>query len=199
MSSTHDITIRQGSTFALVLKYSYPHLVSKTITAITKTGQAVITAASHGIPLNWQVWVAGVAGMAKINHRPEDIQESLDPYYAYYVDADTMRLNLDTSRFSAYTSGGELLYHPPVDLTGYTARMHIREDIEDVTPVHTMTTEDGGITLGDAAGTITLAIPATDTAAFDFDRAVYDLEIVSDGAVTAVISGEISLLREVTR
>lgn len=200
MSSTYDITVRQGETFALVLKYAQPHLVAKAITAITKSGQAVVTAAAHGIPLNWQVWVAGVAGMTKINHSPEDIQAALDPYYGYYVDADTVRLNLDTSRFGTYTSGGELLYHPPIDLTGFTARMHIRADVGDATPIHTMTTEDGGITLGGANGTIALAISAVDSAALDFDCAVYDLEIVSGGGVvTTVISGEVSLVKEVTR
>lgn len=199
MASIYDLTIRQGSTLPLVIKYGQPQLSIKPITGITRSGQGVVTAAAHGIPLNWQVWVAGVGGMVKINHQPEEIQLSLNPYYGYYVDANTIRLNLDTTRFGVYTSGGELLYHPPVDLTGYTARMYIRENIEDVIPVHIMTTEDGGITLGGANGTITLSISATATAAFTFDTAMYDLELINGTVVTAVISGKVLLEKEITR
>ena len=58
----------------------------------------------------------------------------------------------------------------PVDLTGYTALMHVRREKTDATPVLTLTTADGTITLGGAAGTITLLVSAAVTAAVEVDE-----------------------------
>lgn len=195
-----DITIKQGSTFQLTLKYGQPQFTVKAITGITKSGQAVVTAPGHGLTVDWPVWVVGVAGMDQINHTSDELRDACAAYYAYYVDANSLRLDVDTTRFNAYTSGGEVLYHPPVNLTGFTARMQIRETVESTTVLHSLTTENGGITLGGAAGTIALTISATDTAAFTFDTAVYDLEVVSGGdVVTEIASGAVLMNNEVTR
>lgn len=50
----------------------------------------------------------------------------------------------------------------PVDLSGRTARMHIRRDRDDANAVFELTTENGGITLG-SQGQITITVPASDT------------------------------------
>ena len=195
-----DISIKQGSTFSLTLKYGQPQFAVKAITGVTKSGQAVVTATGHGLTVDWPVWVVGVAGMDQLNHTSDELRDACAAYYAYYVDANSLRLDVDTTRFNAYTSGGEVLYHPPVNLTGFTARMQIRETVESTTVLHSLTTENGGITLGGAAGTIALTISATDTAAFTFDTAVYDLEVVSGGGVvTEIASGAVLMNNEVTR
>ncbi len=88
----------------------------------------------------------------------------------------------------------------PIDLTGYTARMHIRESQDADAAFVTLTTENDGITLGDAAGTITLSISASDTAAITETSGVYDLELVSAGGiVTRLLAGEVLISKEVTR
>lgn len=195
-----DITIKQGSTFSLTLKYGQPQFAVKAITGVTKSGQAVVTATGHGLTVDWPVWIVGVAGMDQLNHTSDELRDACAAYYAYYVDANSLRLDVDTTRFNAYTSGGEVLYHPPVNLTGFTARMQIRETVESTTVLHSLTTENGGITLGGAAGTIALTISASDTAAFTFDTAVYDLEVVSGGGVvTEIASGAVLMNNEVTR
>jgi hypothetical protein len=54
--------------------------------------------------------------------------------------------------------------------------------------------------LGGAAGTITLTISATDTAALTSGRGVYDLELVSgSGIVTRLLQGVATISRNVTR
>lgn len=195
-----DIAIKQGSTFSLTLKYGQPQFAVKAITGITKSGQAVVTATGHGLTVDWPVWIVGVAGMDQLNHTSDELRDACAAYYGYYVDANSLRLDVDTTRFGTYTSGGEVLYHPPVNLTGFTARMQIRETVESTTVLHSLTTENGGITLGGAAGTIALTISASDTAAFTFDTAVYDLEVVSaGGVVTEVASGAVLMNDEVTR
>ena len=87
----------------------------------------------------------------------------------------------------------------PLDLSGYTARMQVRRDIDSATVMITLTTENGGSTLGGEAGTIDLYISDSDTS--DIPRSgVYDLEIISGGGVvTRLIKGKFELDPEVTR
>lgn len=88
-----------------------------------------------------------------------------------------------------------------VNVTGYSARMQIRESYEsDDTIVSLSSAVDGGITLGGAAGTIVVSIPAAITSKMPYTSAVYDLEMVSvTGAVTRLVQGDVYISREVTR
>jgi len=87
-----------------------------------------------------------------------------------------------------------------VNLTNWTARMQIRATTEAATALIELTTANGRIALGGAAGTITLTISATDTAALTAGRGVYDLELVSPaGLVTNLMGGVVTILRNITR
>jgi hypothetical protein len=84
-------------------------------------------------------------------------------------------------------------------LTNHTARMQVRRTVETATPMITLTTENGRISINGAAGLIALSISAADTAALT-SSGVYDLEIVSSGGlVSRVIQGTFTLSLEVTR
>lgn len=84
------------------------------------------------------------------------------------------------------------------DLSTYTARMQIRRRITDTTPLLSLTTENGRITLN-SSGEISLGLDAATTAALT-DGGVYDLEIESAaGVVERVIEGNFILSLEVTR
>lgn len=88
----------------------------------------------------------------------------------------------------------------PVDITGYTARMQIRRKISSTTAEHSATTENGGITLGQTAGTVDVTITASDTSAFEFTKGTYDLELVDpQGVVTRLVMGGVEVSKEVTR
>ncbi len=87
-----------------------------------------------------------------------------------------------------------------VDLTGFTARMQVREEVTSDAILVNLTTENGGITLGGTAGTIDLFINDTDTSGFLWTDGVYDLELVApSGDVTRRISGTVGVSPEVTR
>lgn len=86
-----------------------------------------------------------------------------------------------------------------IDLTGYTARMQIRETVESTVVIYEATTANGKLILGGALGTITFDFPATDTAGLSFDEAVYDLELDAGGIVTRLLKGDVYLSPEVTR
>lgn len=62
----------------------------------------------------------------------------------------------------------------PYDITGWTAKMEIRER-EGGTVYATLTTTDGTIVLGGVAGTIRLLVDAATTAAWTWKSGVYDL------------------------
>jgi len=86
-----------------------------------------------------------------------------------------------------------------IDLTGYTARLQMRE-IDNVALILTLTTENGGITLGGTAGTIVLNISAATTSAITQSDGIYDLEVVSSsGTVTRLLEGSVQFRAEVTR
>lgn len=88
----------------------------------------------------------------------------------------------------------------PIDLTGYTARMQARENYILSAPVFLdLTTENGGIALGEAAGTITLFIGAQDTAGITAGDGFYDLELQSaSGIVYRLLQGNMYVSNEVT-
>jgi tRNA threonylcarbamoyladenosine modification (KEOPS) complex Pcc1 subunit len=88
-----------------------------------------------------------------------------------------------------------------VNLTGYTARMSLRATFDAAAAILSLTTENSRISLGGAAGTITLTISATDTAALTAPQSgVYDLELVSGSAVvTRLIQGTFTVTPEATK
>jgi hypothetical protein len=99
-----------------------------------------------------------------------------------------------------YTTGPTDEAQDPVDLTGCTARAHIRKTIASETPEIELTTENGRIALGGAAGTIELTIEADDTDALDFRTGMYDLELVfPTGQVKRLVWGKVVFVRGVTR
>lgn len=89
----------------------------------------------------------------------------------------------------------------PVNITNWTARLQARVDVEETETVLSLTSAaGGGITLGGAAGTISLDRTATQTALLPAGGYIYDLELISGvGAVTRLIQGEVVISPEVTR
>ena len=72
----------------------------------------------------------------------------------------------------------------PIDFTGYTARCHIRATSDETSELLlALTTENGGLTLGDD-GTITFSASATTTAALEAGEYRYDLLLISPDAAT---------------
>lgn len=87
----------------------------------------------------------------------------------------------------------------PVDLTGCTARMQVREALDEDALLE-LTTVNGKLVLGGVAGTVQMLLTAADTAALDFIAAYYDLEIIFvSGAVRRLMEGQVILSPNVTR
>lgn len=86
----------------------------------------------------------------------------------------------------------------PKNLTNYTARMQVRSTWDAATTILDIDTDDD-ITLGGAAGTITIEVAATDTADINPGLYVYDLELVTGSTVTRLVEGTFMVSPEVTR
>ena len=189
--------IYQGSTFQETLRWESETKQYAPISAITNAAPCVITTSSaHGVPVNWRVRVSGVNGMKDINTLADD---------AYYLvtgkTSNTLTLNqVNSAAYSTYTSGGIVEYNTPIPITGYTAQMQIRETLESPTVIAELSTANNRIIIDPVNYTIMLKMPATLTATFDFDSAVYSCELTdAQGTVMPFLTGSITLVKEVTR
>jgi Ubiquitin-activating enzyme E1 FCCH domain len=85
---------------------------AKAITAITKANPGKVTVTAHGYGNGDQVFVTGVGGMTQVNGLL---------FTVAVVDANNFTIGVDTTGYSAYTSGGtaqkELFYSPGGDDT----------------------------------------------------------------------------------
>ena len=200
MAATKDLTIQQGRTFSLALRWESPPVVYRPITAIAQTAPARLTVPTHGVPDGWRVAITNVKGMTEINAEANKLT-SRDYHQATVIDANTLDINdINAAGFKPYTSGGYIQFGTPVDLTGFTARMAIKNRVGG-TVLHTLTTENGGIAIDAAAKLVTLNITAADTTLMTFTTGVYDLEMVSGATpavVTALLSGRVTVTKEVT-
>lgn len=197
MAASKDLALTQGKTFTLALRWETSPIVYKPITGIAQSAPVQITVPAHGCPDGWRAAVTGVKGMTEINGEANKLKES-DYRAVTVIDANTIEFNeLDASGFKTYVSGGHLVFNSPVDLTGATARMAIKDKVGGRV-LHSLTTENGGIVIDAAGRVITLNISAVDTEAFAWKAGVYDLEIVQGVVVTALLVGKVTVSKEVT-
>lgn len=203
MAATKDFIIEQGRTFQHVLRWEAPPYVYKPITSISQAAPAVVTATGHGVPNGWRVTIVSVRGMTQIN-AVNDPPKTSDYTQATVLTSDTLELNkINSADFKPHTANtGYVQYLTPVDMTGYTARMNIKDKVGGTilastevgdTPLDTIT-----ITIDNTAKTISLLIDAADTVAITWVKGVYDLEMVNGGVVTALLTGKVTVTKEVT-
>lgn len=190
-----NFKVIQGNTFREVFRWeNSSKKVYKPIIGITQAAPCVVTSTGHGVPDGWRVKITNVGGMTEIN--------STENYLiATKLDANSLEFNsINSVGYKAYTSEGIIEYNEPINLTGYTARMQIREKIDSTTVIDELTTENGGIILDTTDFGIVIEIGAIKTTTYTFNSAVYSLEMVSPtGVVTTIVTGTLTLIKEITR
>ena len=88
-----------------------------------------------------------------------------------------------------------------IDLTGWSARMKIKVKSVDTAVILSLTMGSGLTIPNPSDGKIYITISSVQTAAFDFNKAVYDLEIYDTSSpvvVKRLLKGKFTLDREVT-
>jgi hypothetical protein len=94
----------------------------------------------------------------------------------------------------------------PIDLTGYSAQMMLRNDVTDATPIETWGTATGEIVLGGTAGTLTFNVVGAATQNLPTSNEVtqwwYDI-LITNGAVPPfsqrLVFGQITIFPAITR
>lgn len=125
----------------------------KTITAITKASQAVITVgSSHGYVVNNTVYISGVGGMTEINGRRGLITA---------VGGSTITVNINSTGFTTYTSGGQVNDSPQ---TGESVRAGCLFDIpvrfnSDISGISYLTRNPSDLIMGTDISLVELLNP----------------------------------------
>jgi hypothetical protein len=86
-----------------------------------------------------------------------------------------------------------------VNVTGYTAKMQVREAADASSVIIELSTTNSRISVNGAAGQFTLTLTSTETAALTAGDYVYDMNITSaGGVVTKLLQGSFVVLDSVT-
>lgn len=188
-----NLKIYQGSTFIETFRWESTTKAYKTISNITKAAPMVVTSTSHGIPAGWRVKITNVLGMKEVN-------SSTDYKIITNTTANDLTFGgINSAGYTTYTSGGIIEFNEPMNLSGVTARMQIRQKITSTTVIDEFTTENSGIIVDNNSKTVTLTMTAAETEAYTFKSAVYSMELISGSIVTPFIYGNITLESEITR
>jgi hypothetical protein len=88
----------------------------------------------------------------------------------------------------------------PVNLTGATAKLQVRQTATAQDVLFEASTANGKLSIAAALGEITLTITAAESTAFDWTFGKYDLEVTTaSGTVYRLIRGTVSISAEVTQ
>lgn len=188
------LNIEQGVDFAHTFHWLAGTKFMAPIENIQEGYPTIITVTNHGInTLTPQpLFISGVEGCKHLN--------TVDTYITRgtYIDANTFSVGLSSVGEYWEPGTGEITYHGPTDITGYTAVCNIRRAWHSDTIIHTLTTENGGITLTTEDAGIQLTIPDDITSTFTFKNAVYDVDMISSGGYKQrVFRGPVILHRDI--
>ena len=131
MATTKPLNIVRGKTLQQVIRWETAPIVRKPISAVSlASGAPRIAATAHGLTNGWRAHCIGIKGAKELNAAdPAKVKDS-DYYECTVIDANTVEFNtVNAADFSAYTSGGFLVYNTPHDLTSYTADVVIKDKV----------------------------------------------------------------------
>lgn len=177
---TRDFCVSTGETFMPVIRWATEELTGIPITAISQTAPVAITAIGHAVPPDWDVAVVSAQGMTQINSTRYP-PKGADWHAATILNDNTISINdVNSADFSAYTSGGFLVYYIPMNLTGITASMVIRDAPDTGTVLTTLTDAMGTIAIDLVNKTI---VPRLETAGLTWNTGYYTLAMTDANAV----------------
>lgn len=187
--------IYQGSTFQETYRWESETKVYVPIQTVQKSAPCQIaTQIPHNLPQGWRFRVVGAGGMKEINNAGDSY------YVSTSVTANSIEINqVNSLGFSTYGTGGVVEYNQPIDLSGFNARMQIREAVDSTVIIHEATTANGQIVVDNTGKFIQITLLGNVTQNFNFTTAVYSLELYNGNNVIPFINGNLTLVQEVTR
>lgn len=200
MAKKTKITIVQGKTFSKVFRWAVEPFLYKAISGIALQAPVRITVAGHGLPDGWPVAPVSIVGTKELNATNGGDNFDTDYKRITVIDANMVEINsVNASGYTAYVSGGYLKTPTPMDLSGYSARMTIKD--KEGTVLATFTSDDGDFDIDNTDKKISLVISAAaseDYSVTAFKKAVYEIEMYNgSGLVYQIAFGDVVLEKEI--
>lgn len=197
MGSKLNLKVRQGSMFKKVLRWETEPFIYKPITSIGSTAPCALHVPGHGLLQSQLFAIQNAQGLVDLNEKAEDITQW---HRAHVVDDDHIEINrVNALAFKAHTPNtGVIKYRTVVDLTGYTARLTLRERMGGVI-LHTMTSADPEeITLDPATGLVSFVFSSEASKLWTWRKAVFELDLidVTGEHEYTIATGDLHLERE---
>lgn len=197
---TLSIELRRGASTNIPIRIETGVLSFKSITGLSNSAPLRVTAVGHGLPDGWRVAFMNTP-WDEINTEWDSMDDS-NLRTISFVSVDTFDVvGLNSAGFSTYTSGGQIAYYSPLDLTQFaSARMDIRTKVGG-TLLGAYTTANGRLQLDTVNKVVRILLTAADTMLIKAGSWVFDLELVTSGGdVTAVCGPDsiVTVLPEVT-
>lgn len=181
------LNLIRGATHRDTRRFMQPQREYREISAITPSAPLRIAVPGHGLLGDWLIWIAGVAGFPDLNRVPGRQLA----HRAEVIDEDTLEIN-SLSGVGLTPAGGQVIYQPPVDLTGASARLVVREREDGGNELLSLASGDG-IAAG-APGTLVVALSAEETAAISWTAGWYHLDVTfPDGTVSRFFRGPVTV------
>lgn len=199
LPKVEDIEIIQGARFLKSLHWYGGGKTYDTIDDVTVGHPTIIQVTSHGLPSAspTPIIIGGVKSTARVLNTGT---RECDMVQATYIDNNTFSVPVPTVGKVYEANSGYIEWYTPKDLTNYSARMQIRENIDDTTPLVSLTSGAGDITISLTDARITVIVATAITETLDFVEGVYDLEMVDvNDEATRILEGKVTLRDEVTR
>jgi hypothetical protein len=87
----------------------------------------------------------------------------------------------------------------PINLTGYTSSLQVRQNPSDINSYLTLTTANGGIVITGSTGTVAVHASAAQTTAIGAGYYYYDIKLTSSvGIVTRLTQGQFTVNASIT-
>lgn len=184
MSAKYNIRLRKGGSFFRKFRWESEPFIYKPITNIQNAAPLVIECIAHGL-LNDQMFVVQeVKGPTVLNASTPE--KATDWMVAKVIDGDHIEVNrINASGYPAYVSGGNIKYRTVKDLTDYRGRAEIRDKYTGEV-YYTLSTDLGNMIIDPVDQTFAFSITEEDALTFTWEKAVYDVELVSPGLVPIV-------------
>lgn len=182
----------------MLLRWETEPIVYRPVAAVSQTAPVRLIVPAHGLKPGWRAALVGGRGMDELRAAPNELK-SADYHVATVLSEDEIEFNdINAAGFKAYAGGAHLQYNTPVDLTGYAARLVVKDHVGGAT-LFEMTPENGRILLDAATATITLTADAPTLAALTWTSGRHELELESPaGVVTKLMSGQALVEEELT-
>lgn len=193
----YNISACRGATASLRVHWGVHPVVSKAITGISNSPNALVTAPDHGLTDSWPVVVTNVRGMKEINW-PQQDPWGAPATLCKVVDSDTLELTgVNTSDYTAYTGGGWLHYWSIPDTSGLVARFVVvdRKTRQEVLTLESgAISPDGSVDIGTPPGACSVVIAAEATDRLHGKPLQYTLRFTNSiGMVYSIAAGQVKI------